>query len=152
MPQPKFAVQHFIACSGVSWYGRAGPKPPYTLEEVGFEFPVERDAEPPFDFSELWLYVRLYRTNSTVGDRRFSIGIYRVMPDGTERLIRIQKGQSITVRNPNRIVYERVWVLRDVKFPALGSYTIRLLCRYRKWSQWTTRSIATEYIEVWRKP
>jgi hypothetical protein len=67
MPRPKFVVQHFVACQNVSWEGLPGPRTARTLEGVIHCFGVAPTAEPEFEFPEVWLYARLFRTNQVEG-------------------------------------------------------------------------------------
>lgn len=49
MANPKFSVQHFVACLNAPWEGTPGPNTLRTLGGVGYVYRV-----PPDTFGSLW--------------------------------------------------------------------------------------------------
>src|SRR5262249_46501039 len=55
------------------------PRLPYTLEGVTYTFQIDDpSAEPPFQFPELWFYLRFTRTRATGFTRRFGLQVFVV--------------------------------------------------------------------------
>src|SRR5262249_9806961 len=83
-----FEVVVFLACRRASPEGPRGPgalaRLPYTPEGVTYTFQIDDpSAEPPFQFPELWFYLRFTRTSATGVTRRFGLPVFVVDDDGS---------------------------------------------------------------------
>ena len=152
MARPNFVVQHFIAALRVEWEGPPGPNTARTLEGVTHRFAVVASAEPPFEFEELWLYARLYRTNNVEGVRRLAVRLAWLDRPAGEPLVR-GAWPLVPVRFTNAYPTVNVaWAFRPVTLPGLGLYEWRLVTPARRLGRPVARVIAREYIQIERAP
>ena len=142
MERPTFAVQHFLVCRRIEWEGLPGPNTARTLEGVIHHYEVAPDAEPWFEFDELWLYARLFRTNVIEGMRSFSVELLWLDAPGGELLVRTYASVSVRFTHIRPIVAV-AWPLRPIRFPGLGRYKFCLRSG--------GRIVAREHLEI-RRP
>jgi hypothetical protein len=151
MARPKFSVQHFVACLGVSWEGLPGPNTPRTLEGVCYQYGVPPSTEPPIAFEILWLFVRLFRTNNAEGSRGFSVNVVWLdHPGGSRLVVRRDLGQ-LRLSNAHPVA-DVAWAIRNLRLPGFGRYELQLRCLSRKVTGLKRRIVAREYIRIERIP
>jgi hypothetical protein len=152
MAKPKFSVQHFIACLNAAWEGSPGSRTARTLEGVHHIFVVPPGAEPPFSFGEVWLYVRLFRTNQSEGRREFSVRLIWLDALGGPQHVFIRPLMPVRFSNQEPVA-NVAWAVRPVVFPGVGQYEFRLRARTRrKWSGTKHAIVAREFITIERHP
>ena len=151
MAKPKFYVQHFVACLNAAWEGTPGPAAPRTLEGVSHRLGVPTLAEPDFEFEELWLYTRLYRTNLGEGLRGFSVSLVWHDDPAGERVVFTRQLSPVRLSNAYPVA-SVAWPLRPVAFPGLGLYEFRLLAIGQRWAGPIERIVAREYLRIERVP
>jgi hypothetical protein len=147
MARPKFSVQHFVACLSVSWEGFPGSKTARTLEGVIHRFSVATGAEPGFEFDEVWLYARLFRSNQVEGTRQFSVKLVWLDAPGGARDVLSRPLSIVRFTNAEPIV-NMAWALRPIEFPGLGQYEFRLRTNVRRRVGTAQRIVAREFIQI----
>jgi hypothetical protein len=147
MAKPTFIVNQAIACLAVGWEGPAGPRTLRTLEGIGYT----RETPPGSEYPEidLWLYLRLFRTNNETVARRIRIDVFWLDAPGGERWIftyphgRVQFGSDTAV-------LETALHLGTIPFQGRGRYEFRIVCkRKRRWQDATEEVVVgSEYLRI----
>ena len=158
-----FEVVVFLACRRADPEGPRGPgalaRLPYTLEGVSYTFRVDDPAaEPPFQFPELWFYLRFSRTGTTGFTRRFGLQAFAVNDDDSRTPVPYPANPPSTdpfdlgvFQFPGHSpVTSLTVVMRDLELPGRGRYEFRLLVRRRKpdWQGSMWRWVASQFIAV----
>ena len=119
---------------------------------MAHRFAVPASAEPPFEFEELWLYARMFRTNQAEGLRTFTARLVWLDSPPGERRVR-DVWPLTPVRFTDALPVANVaWAIRPVTFPGLGLYEWRLVTPARKLGRVVSRVVAREYLQLERAP
>ena len=158
MAQPNFEVAVFLACRSVQTEGVQGPdslfRQSYTLEGVSYVYHIDALQGIPYSVEELWLYLRLTRTNQVAGTRELGLKVLCILDDG--KRVNIKPGKILkigTVSLPKSSpVVSVVKPIRQLEVPRTGRFELRLYKRLarpnwrgKQWSRVASHFLAVEY-------
>jgi hypothetical protein len=160
MASPNFEVAVFLACRSVQTEGVQGPgsllRQSYTLEGVSYVYHINALQGAPYSIEELWLYLRLVRTNLVAGTRELGLKVLSVLDDGRRVNTtpgRILKLGSVSLPKTAPVV-SVVKAIRQLEVPRTGRFELRLYKRLAK-SNWRGRQwarVASHFLAVEFQP